>query len=311
MAGYLILSSVLLILLGWIAFRKKPRGLPPGPRPLPLLGNLLQLGSLPHRSLADLARRYGPLMSLRLGLVPYVIVSSPSIAKQILHKHDQVLSYRAPPDSTRALDHDKLSMVSLPPGATWRTLRKICNSHIFANLKLDGSQGIRSRKVSELVSFLGTCARAGEAVDVGRAAFTTTLNLISTTIFSEDIAKYEEDSSAEFKNLIRGVMVESGSPNLSDYFPCLRWLDLQSRRRGVTFYLQKLKDVIDEKIDNRQRAGLSQRPPVKDDFLEVLLNANKSLEIDRPTYVTLILVNLISRSVSPSVYKSTCLFMFF
>ena len=165
--------------------------------------------------------------------------------------------------------------------------------------------------MSELVSFLGTSARAGEAVDVGRAAFTTTLNLLSTTIFSEDIAKYEEESSAEFKNLVRAIMVEVGSPNLSDYFPCLRWLDLQSRRRGLSFYLQKLKDVIDEKIDNRQRAGLSQRPPVKDDFLEVLLDANKSLEIDRPTYVALILVNLISRSVSPSVYKSTCPHIFF
>ena len=310
MAEYMILSSVLLILLGWIFFRKKPEGLPPGPHPLPLLGNLLQLGNLPHRSLAELALRHGPLMSLRLGLVPYVVVSSPSVAKQVLHKHDHVLSYRATPDATRVLDHDKVSVIQLPPGAAWRTLRKICNSHIFANLKLDASQGLRSRKVSELVSLLEKSARAGEAIDVGRAVFTTTLNLISNTIFSEDMARYEEESSAEFKDAIRQVMVESGRPNVSDYVPLLRRLDLQSRRRTVTRHLRRVKDILDEKIDDRQRARLSQGPSMKEDFLEVLLDANDSLEIDRPSIGALVLVHLISLSVHLYINLSLSLILY-
>ena len=46
--------------------RKK---LPPGPRPVPILGNLLELKELPHQSLRALAARYGGLMYLCLGMV--------------------------------------------------------------------------------------------------------------------------------------------------------------------------------------------------------------------------------------------------
>ena len=288
--GYLILSWVLLILLGWMALRKKPEGQPPGPRPLPLLGNLLQLGKLPHRTLAELARRHGPLMFLQLGLVPCVVVSSPALAKQVLHEHDQELAYRAPVDALRILDHEKLSMIQLPPGAAWRNIRRICASHILANQRLDASQGLRSRKMKELVSLLEKSARAGEAVDVGRATFTTMLNLLSTTIFSEDMAKYEELSSSEFKNHVRQLVVEAGTPNISDFFPMLRWLDPQGCRRKVAFHTTKLNDILERKVDDRQRARLSQSFSEPGDFLQVLLDAYAAQELDRPAIATLLRV---------------------
>uniref|UniRef100_A0A0D9VRW4 Cytochrome P450 n=1 Tax=Leersia perrieri TaxID=77586 RepID=A0A0D9VRW4_9ORYZ len=68
----LLVSSLYLLRL----FADARHNLPPGPRPLPLIGNILDLGAQPHRSLARLAERHGPLMTLRLGAVTTVVAST-------------------------------------------------------------------------------------------------------------------------------------------------------------------------------------------------------------------------------------------
>ena len=50
--------------------------MPPGPTPFPLVGNMLSLVGNLHHTLARLARAYGPVMTLKLGLTTAVIVSS-------------------------------------------------------------------------------------------------------------------------------------------------------------------------------------------------------------------------------------------
>lgn len=63
--------------------------LPSPPFKLPSIGHLHLIGSLPHRSLCDLATNHGPdVMLLRLGTVPTLIMSSPHAAKAVLRTLD-------------------------------------------------------------------------------------------------------------------------------------------------------------------------------------------------------------------------------
>ncbi|CAD6226005.1 unnamed protein product [Miscanthus lutarioriparius] len=65
------------------------RRAPPGPpKQLPVLGNLLQIGSRPHRYFQAVARRYGPVAEVQLGRLRTVIVSSSDAAKEVLRTND-------------------------------------------------------------------------------------------------------------------------------------------------------------------------------------------------------------------------------
>ena len=62
----------------------------PRPRGLPLIGNLHQLGRLPHRSLRAIAAAHGPVMLLRFGQVPTLVVSSADAAREVMQAQDHV-----------------------------------------------------------------------------------------------------------------------------------------------------------------------------------------------------------------------------
>jgi hypothetical protein len=73
-----------------IVKRKKRNKLPPGPYQFPMLGNLVQMMAADarqrHRFFAHLAKRYGPIVFLRLGhSTPAIIVSNSAFARQVLY----------------------------------------------------------------------------------------------------------------------------------------------------------------------------------------------------------------------------------
>jgi hypothetical protein len=151
-----LLSFVIGLCLTWIFLKtfhiisrgkENHRKLPPGPKPFPVIGNLLELGDKPHKSLANLAKAHGPIMTLKLGRVTTIVISSANMAKQILQTHDQILSNRTISDEVRAHKHDEFGMPWIPVSSRWVNLRKICNSQLFSNAALDANQDIRRKKV--------------------------------------------------------------------------------------------------------------------------------------------------------------------
>uniref|UniRef100_A0A0A9EWN0 Uncharacterized protein n=1 Tax=Arundo donax TaxID=35708 RepID=A0A0A9EWN0_ARUDO len=268
--AWLVISLLAVYFLNLLSHGHR-RSLPPGPQPLPVIGSLHLLGRQPHRSLARLARTYGPLMSIRLGAVTTVVASSPEAAREFLQRHDAVFgTARSVPD---AIDkHGSNSVVWLPNAPRWRALRKIMGTELFAPHRLDALQHLRRDKVQELVDHVGRLARDGAPVNVGRAAFITSLNLVSRTIFSRDLTSLDDDGgSKEFQEVVTDIMEAVGSPNISDFFPALAAADLQGWRRRLAALFARLHRIFDAEIDQRLRdhdAG----EPRKNDFLGLLLD---------------------------------------
>ncbi|KAL1812601.1 hypothetical protein ACET3Z_022666 [Daucus carota] len=286
----IFLISLLCILLAFSLFLlqrnhvKAVQKLPPGPSPLPLIGNIHHLGKQPHKSLANLAKVYGPIMSLRLGRITTIVITSPTAAREVLQKQDLAFSTRPLPDAIRARDHFKSSVAWLPVGSQWRNLRKIMSSHIFTTSKLDASHHLRTNKVQELVGYVNKCSERGEAVDIGCAAFQTALNLLSNTMFSKDMADpYHGSDTKEFRDTVWNIMKEAGTPNFVDYFPILRSFDPQGIRGRSSVGFGKVIKLFDGMVSERlelKKLGDSE-DSTSTDVLDELLKLLRTNEIEK------------------------------
>ncbi|KAK4418736.1 cytochrome [Sesamum alatum] len=283
--------------------RKSPK-LPPGPYPFPIIGNILRLGSQPHRSLAKLSTKYGPVMSLKLGSITTVVISSPEAAKIVLQKHDLAFSSRTIPSAAEPLNHDEFSMVWLPVENHWRKLRKICKEQMFSVARLEASQGVRRDKLQKLWEYVKECSKTGRAVDIGEAAFTTSLNLMSATLFSVEFAQFDSESSQEMKDVVWGVMKCIGSPNFADYFPVLKSVDPQGIFKQTKIYFEKLFAIFDGIIDEKLKSG-----DRKDDLVEALIELSQrdDAELSRNDIKHLLLVTFLSYNLLTALGKDLTL----
>jgi hypothetical protein len=92
----LLLGALLVLGATYLLVRRQPRRpLPPGPKPVPLLGNLHQLPkSLQWLHLYHWSKKYGPVMHLSMGGQPLVILSTHQAAHDLLNRRSARYSDR-------------------------------------------------------------------------------------------------------------------------------------------------------------------------------------------------------------------------
>ncbi|KAL4584205.1 hypothetical protein LXL04_008797 [Taraxacum kok-saghyz] len=110
---FLLVSLPLFYLLLRIT-KNRSKFRPPGPLGLPFIGNLHQIHhSSLHTSLWQLSKYYGPIVSLNMGFIPAIVISSASLAKEVLKTQD--INFCRRPSFVGT---NKLSDNVLKPGST-------------------------------------------------------------------------------------------------------------------------------------------------------------------------------------------------
>lgn len=251
--------------------------LPPGPRPWPVVGNMIQLAgsaSAPHQSFAKLAEEHGAVMTLRLGSMTTVVISSDATARAMFKSHDAALAGRKIYESMKGDIGNEGSLITAQYGPHWRTLRRLCTSEFFAAGPLDAMRGVRAGCVDQMLHHIGQSAAAGAGVDVGRFFFLMAFNLIGNLIFSKDLLDPSSERGAKFFYHAGRTMEFAGKPNMADFFPVLRWFDPQRIRRRTQFHVKRAFDVAGEFLRERMREreeGSDSTKKKKKDYLDVLL----------------------------------------
>ncbi|CAI0439735.1 unnamed protein product [Linum tenue] len=237
-------STIFLLLKLWKEVSEQhesaapPLPLPPGPRKLPIIGNLHNLSGskLPHHRLLELANAHGPLMHLQLGQLQTIVVSSAETAKQVYRTHDLTFSNRP-----RLLLVDIIfrnrDLAFAPYGEYWRQLRKLCVLELLSAKRVHSFGPIREQEVSRLVDDVRCCKR-GAAVNISAMIFSLTYRIISRAAFGKP---YKELESSFVQLTMEMIEIGSGF-GVADVFPSWELLLLVT---GVRSRLQKLKRESD------------------------------------------------------------------
>ncbi|GFP87588.1 ferruginol synthase [Phtheirospermum japonicum] len=106
-------------------------------------------------------------MSLKLGGITAVVISSPETAETVFAKNDLLFSSRKALMAIEIVGHSELSMAWIPVGGQWRKLRKICKEHMLSMARLDASRGLRKEKLDKLCEFMRACSESSRAMDIG------------------------------------------------------------------------------------------------------------------------------------------------
>lgn len=138
LATYPVIVALVLLALILIfkasTYGRRPKGLPPGPPTLSVIGNLHQLPSdNVYKKFKEWADEYGEMFSLMLGGQRMVVLNSPRVVKDLIDVRST--NYSSRPDSYigQTLVSGGFRIVLMPYNDEWRLARKMI--HNLLNVK--------------------------------------------------------------------------------------------------------------------------------------------------------------------------------
>ncbi|KAJ7945467.1 Cytochrome P450 [Quillaja saponaria] len=285
--------------------KKQNKNLPPGPSKLPILGNLHQLGTLPHQSLCNLSKKYGPVILLQLGKVPTVVVSSAEAARQVLKNHDLDCCTKPSLAGIGRLSYNYLDIAFAPYGNYWKEVRKICVIEFFSTKKVQSFRFIREQEVALLIDSISQSSLSAIPVDLNEKMMYFSASIICRTAFGKRFEGNEFDEG-KFQEVVRDAMAMLGSFSASDFLPYIGWIidrlsGLQGRLERSFLDLDGFyQHIIDQRL-NAKETKHEEEQNITDTLLKLESNQTEINAVQfTQNHVKAILMNLFLGGVGTS-----------
>ncbi|KAJ1412876.1 Cytochrome P450 [Sesbania bispinosa] len=277
---------------------KNAKRLPPGPKGLPILGSLHKLGANPHRDLHQLAQKHGPIMFLRLGFVPIIVVSSPQAAELFLKTHDLVFASRPPHEAAKYIAWEQRNLTFAAYGSYWRNMRKMCTLELLSQTKINSFKPIREEELDLLMKLLREAANDGVCVDLSSKIATLIANMSCRMVLGKKYMDQDLDEKG-FKGVMQEGLHLAATPNIGDYIPYIAAFDLQ----GLTKRMKAVHKIFDdffERIIDEHIQSENKEDKIKD-FVDVMLGffgtKESEYRIERPNIKAVLLVKGITKFI--------------
>ncbi|KAM6084791.1 cytochrome P450 2K4-like [Theristicus caerulescens] len=236
--GGLLFILILLILKRQHDWKSHAReNFPPGPRPLPIIGNLHIIDvKRPYRTMLELSKKYGPVFSIQMGLRKIVVLSGYDTVKEALV--NQADAFAGRPKIPLVEDTGKGKGVIFSDGENWKVMRRFTLTTLrdFGM----GKKAIEDRVVEEY----GCLADIIEAQKGKPLEMTLMMNAaIANVIVSILLGKrydYEDPTFKRLLSLVNENIRIFGTPSVSMYniFPLLGFL-----LKDHKIFIQNVKEI--------------------------------------------------------------------
>ncbi|KAH7692019.1 Premnaspirodiene oxygenase protein [Dioscorea alata] len=242
--------------------------LPPSPPALPIIGNLLQLTSLPHRSFHALSQTYGPLMLVRIGQVPILIVSSPDTALEVLKTHDLAFANRPFSKPFFKLTNGGSNISFAQYGDYWRQTKKLAVVHLLNQKRVQSFQTIRQHQASLMIQKIAG-SKEEEVVNVSEIVHEYSNEVVSRA------AAGKLGNAKKIKEMAEEAAVLFGGFQVYDMFPAMGWLSvamgLEGKLEKVTRKVDAFfSEIVEEHVERRRHGGAGEEKE-EEDFVDLLL----------------------------------------
>ncbi|XP_069832025.1 cytochrome P450 2C14-like [Dendropsophus ebraccatus] len=220
-----LLSIVVILFLAKTLMQNgNPKNFPPGPTPLPIIGNALTIDmSKPHKTFMELAKTYGPVFSVQIGMTKAVVLSGYEVVKDALINHADVFSNR--PHAPVTAKFSKNNGVIFSNGENWKVMRRFTLSTLR-------DYGMGKRTIEEKITEEAQClvqkfrSYEGKPFDNLTSINAAVANIIVAILLSHRY-DYEDPTIQRLMSLINENIRLFGSPWVRMYnsFPTLMdWL---------------------------------------------------------------------------------------
>ncbi|KAK7350659.1 hypothetical protein VNO77_09516 [Canavalia gladiata] len=268
----------LTILFSFITFvfmlkqkRKNKLNLPPSPPKLPIIGNLHQLGTMPHRSFQALSKKYGPLMFLQLGQTSALVVSSADVAKEIYKTSDLAFSNKSQNTAAKMIMYGCMDVAFVPYSNDWRQKRKLCVFDLLSVKRVRSFHSIRVEEVADMLdSIREACGSKSSIVNMSEMLIETSNNIMSRCALGR---KYDTpDGTVSFGQLGRRMTKDLGTFCVGDFFPSLGWIDhLTGQIAEFKSTFCALDAFFDWLVAERKKMRKGNAQSDDKDFVDILL----------------------------------------
>ncbi|KAG2651746.1 zealexin A1 synthase-like [Panicum virgatum] len=274
-----VATAVVLVVLSWRliirpSLAAKPKlNLPPGPWMLPVIGSLHHLVSSPllFRVLRGLAKKHGPLMTLRLGEVPALVASSMEAAQAILKVHDTSFADRYTPATSAIISYGGTDLILSPYGERWRHLRKIVVQEMLTATRVQSFKHIRQEEVARFLQRMAAAAATGTAVD-----FSTAVGKLVNDAFLRECVGSRCKYQDEYLDSVHTATRLASGLTIADLYPSSRIMQMlgTAPRKGLACR-RRIDRILKQIIQEAKEAMECEDKTAHESFVSLLLRLQK------------------------------------